>query len=194
MLQVIVAAIAILSLAGCSALVSCGFERWPVKDALDRDAGQINLTPQDSTIAALIALPAPPAPQARYDTRYPPIETVVYRVWGDLKRVSFSADDGDYHLIVADGAGRTMVVEAPDPGCAQGSFLIRQIGEVRRQIEVRFHSFPVNPGIRVRVTGVGFFDRIHDVVGQAPNGIELHPIVEIEMARSNGSASRHRYI
>jgi hypothetical protein len=26
-----------------------------------------------------------------------------------------------------------------------------------------------------RITGVGFFDRIHGQAGVAPNGIELHP-------------------
>ncbi len=34
---------------------------------------------------------------------------------------------------------------------------------------------------RARITGVGFFDRVHDQTGVAPlNGIELHPILKIE--------------
>jgi hypothetical protein len=32
-----------------------------------------------------------------------------------------------------------------------------------------------------RITGVGFFDRIHGATGASPlNGIELHPILKIE--------------
>jgi hypothetical protein len=30
------------------------------------------------------------------------------------------------------------------------------------------------------VTGVGFFDRVHDQMGVAKNGIELHPILDIK--------------
>jgi hypothetical protein len=49
--------LAALGLRGCSALAGGGFELQPVTDATDRDVGQIDLNPQDTTIAALIALP-----------------------------------------------------------------------------------------------------------------------------------------
>jgi hypothetical protein len=32
----------------------------------------------------------------------------------------------------------------------------------------------------VKVTGVGFFDRVHGQNGVAPNGVELHPLLNIE--------------
>ncbi len=32
----------------------------------------------------------------------------------------------------------------------------------------------------VQITGVGFFDYIHGQRGVAPNGIELHPVPEVE--------------
>jgi hypothetical protein len=35
--------------------------------------------------------------------------------------------------------------------------------------------------IAVRVTGVGFFDRIHGQMGVAPNGIELHPVLDVQL-------------
>jgi len=146
---------------------------------LDRDSRLIDLSPTDSTIAYLTALPTPPTPSRRYDTRYAPVETTVYRISATLARLSYS-QDRDYHLVVADATGRTMIAEAPDPACAAGSMLIRQIADVRGQIEARFRSLPATPGVPLTITGVGFFDRIHNVIGQAPNGIELHPIVEIE--------------
>jgi hypothetical protein len=34
--------------------------------------------------------------------------------------------------------------------------------------------------VPVTVTGVGFFDRIHGQTGVAPNGIELHPVLDIQ--------------
>ena len=34
---------------------------------------------------------------------------------------------------------------------------------------------------RVRLTGIGYFDRVHGGIGQVKkNGIELHPIIKIE--------------
>jgi hypothetical protein len=33
---------------------------------------------------------------------------------------------------------------------------------------------------KVRMIGVGFFDRLHGQTGVAPNGIELHPVLSIE--------------
>ena len=31
----------------------------------------------------------------------------------------------------------------------------------------------------ITVSGIGFFDRIHRTDGQAPNGVELHPVLRI---------------
>src|SRR5262249_14798270 len=91
-LRVAVIVLAGCSLVGCSAIAGCGLERWPVKDALDHDARQIDLTPRDSTIAELTALPAPPMPSRRYDTRYAPVETTVYRISATLVHISYTQD------------------------------------------------------------------------------------------------------
>src|ERR1700704_6435443 len=37
----------------------CGVERWSVKTGTDAAAAQVNMSPQDTTIAALGALPVP---------------------------------------------------------------------------------------------------------------------------------------
>ena len=39
------------------------------------------------------------------------------------------------------------------------------------------------------VTGVGFFDFLHGQTGAAPNGIELHPVLRIELEPSSGLPS-----
>jgi hypothetical protein len=36
-------------------------------------------------------------------------------------------------------------------------------------------------GAVVEVTGVGFFDFMHEQRGVAPNGIELHPVLDIRV-------------
>jgi len=39
---------------------------------------------------------------------------------------------------------------------------------------------PAHAAALVRITGVGFFDYIHGQRGVAPNGIELHPVLDVE--------------
>ena len=168
-------------LCGCAELGrNCGFERQAVKVAADRDKALIDPAVRETAIAALIAIAAPRDPEERYDARYMPVETTAWRVRATLREISFYEEDGDYDLVLADAAGRTMIAEAPDPACATGSALGAQIAAVRATIAARFPTVPAMPGIPVTVTGIGFFDIIHDDRRQAPNGIELHPITAIE--------------
>jgi hypothetical protein len=34
-----------------------------------------------------------------------------------------------------------------------------------------------NPHRAIPVRGIGFFDRLHEQIGVAPNGLELHPML-----------------
>ena len=180
-LRAIIFSVIVTSLGACAALGrNCGFERQPVKVAADRDAELISHIPHDTTIAALTAIPAPRQPRERYDRRYAPVETATYRLRATLRDISYFEEDGDYDLILADQVGRTMIAEAPNPACAAGSRFSREIAQVQRRIEARFRMLPADPSTPVTVTGIGFFDVIHDVPEQAPNGIELHPILAIE--------------
>jgi len=74
-----------------------------------------------------------------------------------------------------------MIVESPDPKCAKGSQFLDQIKQVRKTIDDQFGPIKrrQRPNIPVTVMGVGFYDPIHGQEGVAPNGIELHPILEI---------------
>jgi hypothetical protein len=52
--------LALLLVLGVSrASAQCSGERWPVKIGTDADAGKVNLTPNSTTIASLVAQPAP---------------------------------------------------------------------------------------------------------------------------------------
>ena len=42
------------------------------------------------------------------------------------------------------------------------------------------------PPLTVVVTGVGFFDFLHGQAGAAPNGIELHPVLKVEVESDSG--------
>ena len=130
-----------------------------------------------TTVTALDALPAPnPIPPTN---RVRPVETTVFTVEATLTGFK-QEDDSDYHLVFAD-AGRTMIAELASPPCTQPDPLRAGIVTARQAFETRFHPGPrfEHVTVPVTVTGVGFFDFIHGQTGVAPNGIELHPILNI---------------
>jgi hypothetical protein len=90
--------------------------------------------------------------------------------------------DSDYHLVLQDAGGLTMIVEIPSPTCVgAGSPFLPGITNARNEFNAKFTattSFQT-ANIPVKVTGVGMFDFLHGQTGVAPNGIELHPVLDI---------------
>jgi len=162
------------------AAAACGVERWTVKTGTDPDAGLINLSSTTPTsITNLTALPAPtPIPA---NNRVQPTETTVFSVTATLT-VYKREDDSDYHLVLSDGNGHTMITEVADPQCVgAGSPLLPGIRNARSEFDAHLQpttSFKT-ADIAVTVTGVGFFDFKHGQTGVAPNAIELHPLLDI---------------
>jgi len=164
--------------------LACGKERWPIKVGEDKDVARVNTTAQKTNIAKLVQIGAPINPGVRKDTRYKPTEFQTFEINGQLTLIKREADQ-DYHIVVKDNRGRTMIVESPDPGCAGKSRFLKEITEVRAAID-KFFGGPITgkqtpKNVYVTVQGVAFFDLIHGQTGVAPNGIELHPILHIDL-------------
>ncbi|MDQ2817522.1 MAG: hypothetical protein M3T49_04835 [Candidatus Eremiobacteraeota bacterium] len=90
--------------------------------------------------------------------------------------------DYDYHLVVQDLQGRTMIVESADPRCMQtvSSPFRPQMTLARRAIDAAFsvNAAGQSPDVPITITGIGFFDYAYfGSYGEAPNGIELHPLL-----------------
>jgi hypothetical protein len=159
----------------------CGTERWSIKTGTDADASLINLTapPTLTTVGALTSLtppnPIPPTHRVR------PVETTTYTLSGALVAFKLEADS-DYHLVIANG-DRTMIVEIPLPSyVSPGPDLLRAgIATARQEFQARYQPGPSiqHVNVPVTVTGVGFFDFLHGQYGVAPNGIELHSVLNI---------------
>ncbi len=166
-----------------AAELHCGAERWAVKTLTDPAARRVNLTPIDSTIDALRALPVP-GPMEFSTPRFP-AEMRTYRVEARLLWVK-EEEDRDFHLVVAGASGATMIAEVPDPGCAGASVYVGTLRGVRtafvsrfgRPDTRRFHAVSGRPA--VTITGVLFFDVAHGQRGVAPNGVELHPVLGLK--------------
>src|SRR5262249_26519986 len=159
---------------------TCGEERWPVKTGTDADAGLVDLAhPVRGTISDLISIPAPAV--LSDNNRIVPTETTVFVLNALLTKYK-EEDDFDYHLILQDEAGNTMITEIPSPACVGASSPFRSaIASSRTEFDAHLTattSFQT-ANLPVYMTGVGFFDFIHGQTGVAPNGIELHPVLSI---------------
>src|SRR3954454_20531840 len=148
--------------AAASGRIDCGVERWTVKTLGDRPS---LLRSRRASIESLVGQATPEGlPQTRLA-----FERHIYRVTAAVTLVR-PEDDGDFHLVLQDGAGRTMIAESPLASCGRSATAHRQ-----RQIDAARARVRLCP--RAEVTGVAFFDFQHGQTGVAANGIELHPIL-----------------
>jgi hypothetical protein len=113
----------------------------------------------------------------------------VFQVSATLLRVKMEADS-DFHLVLSDSGGRTVIAEIPAPQCTGSNDpFLPKISYARRVFTARFHPTDVWQwgSWPVVVTGIGFFDFPHGQSGVAPNAIELHPVLNIKLGGSSGS-------
>jgi hypothetical protein len=162
---------------------TCGVERWSVKVGTDADAGLVNLgSPVRTSIQSLRGLTAPADPPGPpLNNRVQPTETTVFLVNGLLTQYK-KEDDVDYHIVIQDPSGNTMITEIPSPACdGTTSPFDAAIAAVRAKFDARLTAIPTfqTANIPVQMKGVAFFDFIHGQTGVAPNGIELHPILDM---------------
>jgi len=197
-----------LAISAQAAFAQCGgTERWPVKVGADAGATQVDLAnPMPTLLHDLVAIPRPSIPSD--DVTRVAEEQVVRVIDGHLvkfKLESGKTGDQDYHLVVTDdtlqfspgGAGtqavpHSFVAEIPNPNCVAGasgpttavSRFATQLAAVRTKFEAQFSNITGGwndaQGVPVRITGVVFFDRAHGQTGRSIQGLEIHPILDIE--------------
>jgi hypothetical protein len=160
--------IVLLAALALSNSLTCGTERWAQKTLTDSEAPKINYETTETTISGLNKLTAP-STKRKHRT---PVELQVWSVKGSLDLVKTEAD-GDYHVVVADSSGMTIIVEIPDPKCTTSKKLLSTLAATRDSIQtIPLHSM-------VEVSGVAFFDFAHRQTGHALNYIELHPVLTL---------------
>jgi hypothetical protein len=179
--------LSLLSLVTLGIHAQCGVERWSIKTGTDSQAPSINLgTYISTTIYNMQSSTAPSSLPA--NSRIAPRELNQYRVTGTLVKYKLEGDS-DYHLVIQDSSGRQMIVEIPKSNCVgAGSPFGPGIANARREFDARFVATTTmkTTSTPVAVRGIGFWDYLHGQTGAAPNGIEVHPVLDITFT---GSAS-----
>ena len=178
LLPVVFAAVSLLS--SIPLYAQCGVERWSVKTGTDADVSKVNLNSSTATtIANMRAFTAPnPIPA---NNRVSPAETTVWVINATMTMFKLESDS-DYHIVIQDASGNTMITEIPMPSCVgAGSPFLSGIQNARAKFDAQFNvttSFQT-VSVPVQIVGVGMFDFLHGQTGVAPNGIELHPVLDI---------------
>jgi Bacterial pre-peptidase C-terminal domain len=158
----------------------CGVERWSVKTGTDADKNLVNLTSSTAnTITTMRSWTAPsPIPA---NNRVSPYETTQWVLNATLTQYKLESDS-DYHLVLSDASGNTMIAEIPAPNCVgTGSVFAAGIQNSRNEFDAKYTattSFQT-ANIPVQIKGVGMFDFLHGQTGVAPNGIEIHAVLDI---------------
>lgn len=168
---------------------ACGVERWSVKTGTDPQASSVNLGSYVSSTIYNFHQSAKPG-SLPANGRLSPRETTQYRLSGTLTKY-VRETDSDYHLVIRDSAGRTMIIELPASNCVgAGSPFGPGISRARQQFDARFTATTSmkTTSTAVTVKGVGFWDYIHGQTGVAPNGIEMHPVLDITFGASAASS------
>ena len=141
----------------------------------------VDLRPIPTTVESLALLPRQPGTSFE---RGGSAERHVFVVEGLLAGWDLE-NDQDYHVIIFDPNNQrlSLIAEIPHPACSGAcqSGFAEQYAEARAALQACVQRpNPQDRSQRVRVEGVGFFDRNHGQIGNAPNYIELHPVLKLE--------------
>ena len=158
---------------------------WEVKTLED---GFIpNVIPVATTVQEQVSLSSPPSVRQRWERLAS--DRTLYVL--DARLVMAMEDlDRDYKLTIEDlHTGADMYAEIPDPAVFGPMRYRPEFESARRIIDSLagrppgYSGIQFRPPVRVRITGMGFFDQEHYVPsdGTAPNNREIHPVLTIKL-------------
>lgn len=158
-----------------------GTDGWDEKVLVDKGASDIIQTPRRTTIADLNAIVTDEEKRTKDEPRMS-FEKQIVTVKNCLIRAVLRENDNDYHLVVTDRQGNHLIAEIPDPKCpdAKHSEYLDQFSQARAMMEKYGSSFQ---HYEFNITGVPFRDRSHGQTGRADNNLEIHPVLNMRVAK-----------
>jgi hypothetical protein len=165
-------------------------ERWPVKVLADPAASRVRFRAEPTTVEALRRLPRPRR-VTNLTPRIGPHEFKTFRVQAQLVAARRNSRTDDIEVVIRGRRPRdTLVAVFPDERCP--TFATSAKAEAMHTAEHQFtgpcgSTLNVTSWTHVRgratVTGVGFFAISRSSAYSAPNGLELHPVLEFRASR-----------
>jgi hypothetical protein len=172
--------------------ISCGTWRWPVKTLSDPARKRVHFAGKRTTVVRLRHR-TPPSDLRSSTPRKTKVEFHTWRLRA-IPRKAKMEGDGDIHLVIGGAKHRhkTMIVEFPQRSCVEKPFKRHRIVRARRRFLDNCGSVLSSSWTQLRgsvnIEGVGFWDAVHAQTGAAPNGIELHPVLDFDGRCSRRSA------
>ncbi len=168
-----------------------GIYRWDNKILIDPVGLQVfSKASKTSIIHTVTGYTRPPNTQL--GTNRGTIEQKKVTVTAWLIGLGEEDNDQDYHLILSSlNFKDSIIAEIPDPTCDKLEHFIglrERFTAARAFIEQNVDETPgsihyLETPVKVKVTGVLFFDRMAHGNGHAKNGIEIHPVLKIWRAQ-----------
>lgn len=166
--------------------IACGAERADVKLLADvhpqffENASKLPV--RSCTIAELRQVPQPKKWTPTLPRMLSEMRICEVKVW--VTEYKLEADL-DFHVVIEDENHDTMIAEFPAPACAKDPKL-KGIFSTARSALLKLLPHPPTPQVKrlasprpVTFVGVVFIDKLHGQLGVAPNGVELHPVLEV---------------
>ena len=157
---------------------SCPVERGSVKEGSDADRNKVGST-LSANVAQMRIRPKPSSYPK--NNRVTSTELHGWSVTAYLKQYK-QESDGDIHLVIEDGAGRTMIAELPYGSCVPTTSRWRTQITSARAAFTRTYSVSTSWKYAHRLMdlrGIGYMDPLHGQTSVAPNGVELHPVTYV---------------
>jgi hypothetical protein len=181
----------IIGIAGITLLSFClaappGVYRWDYKILIDT-AGQrvFNMPARRSSVHKLNLVPRPKNSELGNHRAESEKQKVILTAY--VVEFGKEADD-DFHLVLTNEAGTdSIIAEIPDPSQSKlrGFKWLRKAYTASRDFALQHlndhpHGISSLPQrVKVKITGVVFFDKRGHGNGHARNGVELHPVLDL---------------
>jgi len=167
----------------------CGQWRWDIKTLTDKDgAGLLKAKPVVMNFDRFLDAKAPRTlnEKSSKDKTQPrfPSEKEVVEITAYITTITIAEDDHDFKLVLkSPDSDATMLGELPNPNCSSlDKFPIqrtqfKQTWKVLSGIMDKINGN--NKPIKVKITGVRFWDAPQGEHGASSNGLEIHPILKV---------------
>jgi hypothetical protein len=157
-----------------------GVERWEQKVLTDSSVDQINTDEKVTTIETMNEVRTDTI-HIGENTERGSLEMQVYKIKDCFITHAIKEKDNDFHLVIEDGHGHTMVAEIPDPACPEA-----KKSEFNSEFKAARKTFLKYQNVynhyRFDITGVRFIDKKHSKppIGNWKNNVELHPVINLQ--------------
>jgi hypothetical protein len=169
--------------------IKCGDWRWDVKTLTDKGGTAIlKSKPVEVKFDQFLQSMSPrklakdndkDRAQARFTSEKEVVEMTAY-----ITSMTISQEDHDFMMVLkSPDSDATMMAELPNPECSSLSKFTLQQEQFKKtwsELSCLMDKISQNSKpIKVKITGVRFWDAVPGQRGASENGIEIHPVIKV---------------